>query len=597
MDVKCQNRQRLYTIEDLENLLEYVPYEIWLKDKEGRHVYINQKGANKLGLKKEDIIGKTDMEIRSKEFWEKCKLTDDQVIQEKKALFYEDEFDMNKDNCYRVYKFPIKDSEDNVKLTGGLANEVIYSKYINKELEDLSNESQKLEDKNIEYIQSISRILSNLNNMIKSTNIDLFFIDESKERLNLYISCDKKNIFLKNSSININYKEFSELYDSKLKIDINNKLNYEFRKIYDPQVETNENSIFKVIPLKIDGRLIGVMYIYYENKDECIDTKDECIDTYDEFIYDVLHRISNFFINIELKNELKEKLYKSQERAKNLEHEIDILEEAIESEMVKVNFLENMSHEFKTPINIILMISKLLLSSIENNDFNLDREKIINYLKILKQNGYRILRLVNNILDSTKFDNKHDTLEMHNYNIISVVEDIVLSAADYIKNTERSIVFDTEEEEVILACRPSYIEKIMLNLISNSLKFINDNGQIEVDIKVKQEEEKLYIHLKNDGPSISKKDAQLIFNKFVQIENHTRRQNEGSGIGLYLVKCLVEAHGGKIWLNTEVESGVEFIFYLPIKKIDNEDDIKIYSIEEHSIMDKCNIEFSDVYSL
>ena len=192
MDIKYQNRERLYTIEDLENLLEYVPYEIWLKDKEGRHVYINQKGANKLGLKKEDIIGKTDMEIRSKEFWEKCKLTDDQVIQEKKALFYEDEFDMNKDNCYRVYKFPIKDSEDNVKLTGGLANEVIYSKYINKELEDLSNESQKLEDKNIEYIQSISRILSNLNNMIKSTNIDLFFIDESKERLNLYISCDKK---------------------------------------------------------------------------------------------------------------------------------------------------------------------------------------------------------------------------------------------------------------------------------------------------------------------------------------------------------------------------------------------------------------------
>ena len=71
MDVKCQNRQRLYTIEDLENLLEYVPYEIWLKDKDGRHVYINLKGANKLGLKKEDIIGKTDMEIRSKELWEK----------------------------------------------------------------------------------------------------------------------------------------------------------------------------------------------------------------------------------------------------------------------------------------------------------------------------------------------------------------------------------------------------------------------------------------------------------------------------------------------------------------------------------------------
>ena len=530
------------------------------------------------------------MEIRSKEFWEKCKLTDDQVIQEKKALFYEDEFDMNKDNCYRVYKFPIKDSEDNVKLTGGLANEVIYSKYINKELEDLFNEAQKSENENIEYIQSISRVLSNLNNMIKSTSIDLFCIDESKERLNLYTSCNKKNIFLKNSSINIDYKEFSELYDSKLKIDIDNKLNYEFKKIYDPQVEINENSIFKVIPLNIDDKLIGLIYIYYEDK-------DECIDTYDGFIHDILHRISNFFINIELKNELKEKLYKSQERAKNLENEIDILEEAIGLEIVKINFLENMSHEFRTPINIILMVSKLLLSSIENNDFNLDREKTINYLKILKHNGYRILRLVNNILDSTKFDNKCEQLEMHNYNIISVIEDIVLSAAEYIKNTERNIVFDTEEEEIILACRPSYIEKIMLNLISNSFKFTNDNGKIEIDIKVNKEEEKLYVHVKNDGPSIPKEDAQLIFNKFVQIENHIRRQNEGSGIGLYLVKCLVEAHGGKIWINAEVESGTEFIFYLPIKTIDNEDDIKIYYIEEHSIMDKCNIEFSDVYSL
>nr|WP_317331924.1 HAMP domain-containing sensor histidine kinase [uncultured Romboutsia sp.] len=495
---------------------------------------------------------------------------------------------MSKDNCYRVYKFPIKDSEDNVKLTGGMANEIIYSKYINKELEDLFNEVQKSE--NIEYTQSISRVLANLNNMIKSTSIDLFCINESKEKLDLCISCDKKNIFLKDSSINIDYREFSKLYDSKLKIDINNKLNYEFRKIYNNQVEINGNSVFKIIPLKIDGKLIGVIYIYYENK-------DECIDTYDGFIYDVLHRIGNFFNNIELKNELKEKLYISQEKAKHLEHEIDILEEAIESEMVKVNFLENMSHEFRTPINIILMISKLLLSSAENNDFNLDREKTINYLKSLKQNGYRILRLVNNILDSTEFDNKYKQLEMHNYNIISVIEDIVLSAADYIKNTERNIVFDTEEEEVILACRPSYIEKIMLNLISNSFKFTNDNGQIEIDIKVNQEEKKLYVHVKNGRPSIQKEDAQLIFNKFAQIENHIRRQNEGSGIGLYLVKCLVEAHGGKVWLNTEVESGAEFIFYLPIKTIDNEDDIKIYSIEEHSIMDKCSIEFSDVYSL
>ena len=589
MDVKCQNRQRLYTIEDLENLLEYVPYEIWLKDKDGRHVYINQKGANKLGLKKEDIIGKTDMEIRSKEFWEKCKLTDDQVIQEKKALFYEDEFDMNKDNCYRVYKFPIKDSEDNVKLTGGLANEVIYSKYINKELEDLFSEAQKSENENIEHIQSISRVLSNLNNMIKSTSIDLFCIDESKERLNLYISCDKKNIFLKNSSINIDYKEFSKLYDNKLKIDINNKLNYEFRKIYDPQVEINENSIFKVIPLKIDGRLIGVIYIYYENK-------DECVDTYDWFIYDVLHRISNFFTNIELKNELKEKLYKSQERAKNLEHEIDILEEAIESEMVKVNFLENMSHEFKTPINIILMISKLLLSSIENNDFNLDREKIINYLKILKQNGYRILRLVNNIVDSTRIGTGVLKAEFGNYEIVSIIEDIVISTVPFAQSKNINIVFDTYIEELEIRCDPESIERVILNLLSNAIKFTNNDGNISVIVEA--DDKYVFIRVKDDGIGISKDIREDIFNRFVQEDKSLNRKNEGSGIGLALVKSLVELHDGEVYLE-DVSEGSEFVVKLPNIKINEEvnNHNRVMDVESKPLVQKINIEFSDIYSI
>ena len=588
MCIKYQDKERLYTIEDLESLLEYLPYEIWLKDKDNRHVYINKMGADKLGLKKEDIIGKTDRQIRSEEFWEPCDSTDKKVIQEKKPLFYEDEFDTEKNSCYKVYKFPIKDSRDDVKLTGGMANEVTHSKYIYKELENLFNEVQKCENKNIEYIKSISKVLTNLNQMIKSTSIDLFFVDESKEKLNLYISCDNENTFSKDSSIDIDYDEFLKLYSKKLKIDINDKLNYKFKEIYNNKVKINDNAVLKIIPLNIEGNLIGIMYIYYENKDECVESNDS-------FIHEVLHRINNFFRNVKLQDELQEKLYKSQEKAKNLENEIQVLEESIESEMVKVNFLENMSHEFRTPINILLMISKLLLSSIEDGDFNLDRTKTINYLKTLKQNSYRILRLVNNILDSSNFDNNYKKLEMSNYNIINVIEDIVLYSAHYIKGSNKSIIFDTEEEEVILSCNPKFIEKIMLNLISNSLKFTDDDGKIEIDIKVNKEEELLYVHVKNDGQSIAKEDAQLIFNKFVQIENHTRRQNEGSGTGLYLTKCLVEVHGGKIWANTEVESGAEFIFYIPIKKIDSEEEIKIYSIEEHSMMDKCNIEFSDVY--
>ena len=590
--MNTKEKEKLYSIEDLEKLLENIPYEIWLKDKDGKHVYINKKGADTLGLKKEDIIGKTDTELRSEGLGKICSETDEQVIREKKPLFYEDEFEENNGGCYRVYKFPIKDSADNVKLTGGIANEVTYSKHINKELKDLDNlfnHFQKSENENIDYRHAICRVLKNLNKMVKSTNIDLFYIDKEKERLDLYISCDKQSIFLKESSINIDYEKFSELYNNKLKIGIDDKLNYEFRKIYNSQVKMDDNSLFKIVPLKMDNELIGLMYIYYEDE-------EKCIDTYDGFIYDILHRIGNFITNIGLKNELKEKLYKSQEKANNLENEINKLEDVIESEMIKINFLENMSHEFRTPINVILMISKLLLSSIENDDFNLDKEKKINYLRTLRQNSYRILRLSTNILDSTKFANDREPLEVNNYNIINIIEDIVLYSADYIKDKcNKTIIFDTEEEEVILSCNPYSIERIMLNLISNSLKFTDDDGIIEIDIKVNKEEERLYVHIKNNGEIISKEDKELIFSKFIQVENHIRRQNEGSGIGLYLVKCLVELHEGEIWVNSEVECGTEFVFYIPIKTINSEEDIKIYSIEQHSIIEKCNIEFSDIY--
>ena len=80
----------------------------------------------------------------------------------------------------------------------------------------------------------------------------------------------------------------------------------------------------------------------------------------------------------------------------------------------------------------------------------------------------------------------------------------------------------------------------------------------------------------------------------MQVENHLRRSSEGSGMGLYLVKRLVEMHDGEIWLNTTVESGAEFIFYIPIKMIDNEE-IEVHKIDYQSKIDKCNIEFSDVY--
>lgn len=588
MDKKSKDNQRLYTIEDLECILEHIPYEVWIKDKEGKHVYINKRGANKIGLDKEDIIGKSDKEIRPKEFCVKCDETDKIALEEKRELFYEHEYYSDKDEFYRVYKFPIKDKDENVKFISGFSNEYSYSKKINEELENLFiSNMEELED--IEYTKAISRILKNLYSMIKCTNINLFLVDKNGDSLKNYLSCNENDIFYENTNINIDYKKFSKLYKDKLDINVDNSLNYEFKENYIEKYKLYPGSKLKIFPLKFKEELIGLMYIYY--KDE-----RKYANAYDGFINDLCNQLSILIVNIEYKNKLRHRLIKFEERAKYLQNENEKLEEAIGVEMIKVDFLENMSHEFRTPINIILMTAKLLISSMEDNEINLDKEKTIKYLKTLRQNGYRILRLVNNILDTTKIDSKYEKLQLTNHNIINIIEDIVLSTADYIKDINKSIIFDTEEEELILACNPDAIEKIILNLISNSLKFTNEDGEIHIDIKVNHNENKLFVHLKNNGPTISKEDSKKIFDRFVQVDNHLRRSSEGSGIGLYLVKRLIEMHDGEIWLNTDVDCGVEFIFYIPIKTINNED-VVVHSIDDHSKIDKCNIEFSDVYSL
>ena len=580
MKDKKEIPDRGYSIEDLEAILDEIPYEIWLKDKDVKHVYINERARTALGLKKEEIIGKTELEIRPETYWQKCVETDKQVKEEKKVVFYEDEFDINKKECYRVYKFPILDGEDNIKLTGVFGKETSYTKNVDNELTELFSNATTSERK--EHIKSLSKVLDNISDICNSSSIDLFLVDENEENISLYVSSNK-SAFLENSTIKIDYKKLSKEYNSKLQVTIDDKLNYEFKQNYNSKVNINDNSKVKILPLITpNDKLLGVLYIYHEDI-------YNCDDTYDVFIQGALIRISNFLNTIDFRDQLFEKVFKIEEQKKNLE-------EAITSEVMKVNFLQNMSHEFRTPINVILMISKLLLSYLEEN-IDLDKEKVINYVKNLRQNVYRILRLVNNILETSNIEEKYSSMDMDNYNIVSIVEETILCVAKYIEHTNKSITFDTEEEEIVLACKPNDIEKIILNLISNSLKFTEDNGNIEVDIKVNTEEEKVFVHIKNDGPSISKENAEYIFNRFSQIDENITRENEGSGIGLYLVKYLVEKHNGEIWLNTEVDRGVEFIFYIPIKTTNKKGNIKIHFVEEHSMIDKCRIEFSDVYCI
>ncbi len=281
-----------------------------------------------------------------------------------------------------------------------------------------------------------------------------------------------------------------------------------------------------------------------------------------------------------------------------LEKEKNELEKTIEIESLKTDFFANMSHEFKTPLNIILTTVQVLYDKLIVQDNNIDNLQMIKkYLKGIKQNSYRLLKIVNNIMDITKIDSGIYNLELGNYNIISIVEDIVISLSGYLKENKRNIIFDTMEEEVILACDPMKIERIMLNLLSNALKYTNENGNIDVIIDIDKGSNEVIINVKNDGDRISEDDKERIFERFTQSQNLFTRKAEGTGIGLFLVKLLVEQHGGRIYVDTSEEIGTKFVFTLPITLVEEKKENYTYTKQIVSKVEKYDIEFSDIYSI
>lgn len=278
---------------------------------------------------------------------------------------------------------------------------------------------------------------------------------------------------------------------------------------------------------------------------------------------------------------------------KNMEDQQKKLEEKIHLESIKNEFFANISHEFKTPINIILGTTQLTKKNIENN--NLIIENLNKYSDTIKQNSYRLLRLVNNLIDISKVDIGYYNLQPSNHNIISIIEDITLSVADYIEGKDINLIFDTDSEEIITSCDPDKIERVILNLLSNAIKYTPENGTIKVNIT--SNDESITVSVKDSGVGIPSDKLDIIFDRFGQANNLLKRRCEGSGIGLSLVKAIVEMHGGTIQVHSTVGKGSEFVFNIPIKLLENNDEYEYHYDSKDFQIEKCHIEFSDIYSL
>ena len=272
-----------------------------------------------------------------------------------------------------------------------------------------------------------------------------------------------------------------------------------------------------------------------------------------------------------------------------------LLEEAKLFDGIKNDFFSNLSHELRTPLNVIMSTLQLLESIMKNNNKNETGNNMKKYMGIMKQNCFRQLRLINNLIDITKIDSGFFEVKMQNYDIINIVENITLSVSEYIKTKSIELIFDTDAEEKIIACDPDNIERIMLNLLSNALKFTGEGGSINVTMYDKGDN--ILISVKDSGIGIPKEKVGIIFERFRQVDKSLTRGHEGSGIGLSLVKSLVEIHGGNISVQSDPGKGSEFIIQLPVKTLSENDKVIKEEIKQQSNVEKIHLEFSDIYNL
>ena len=272
------------------------------------------------------------------------------------------------------------------------------------------------------------------------------------------------------------------------------------------------------------------------------------------------------------------------------------LEEKIKLEAMKNDFFTNLSHEFKTPLNIILGTMQVMQQKVDNN-IAISNDDLLRYLKSIRQNSYRVLKLVNNLMDINKMDIGYYDIHLSNNNIVNIIEDICLSVAEYARNKDIELIFDTDCEEVIIACDPEAIERVMLNLLSNAIKYTTDgNGKILINIR--DDKEFIFVSVKDNGKGIPKDKLEVIFDRFEQANTNYKQKCEGSGIGLYLVQSIIKLHGGSISVESEEYEGSIFTFSMP-KNLKANDEKKNTSqiFEKNNFnIEKCKIEFSDIYN-
>jgi signal transduction histidine kinase len=239
-------------------------------------------------------------------------------------------------------------------------------------------------------------------------------------------------------------------------------------------------------------------------------------------------------------------------------HEIeDKSRQLEEASQHKSQFLANMSHELRTPLNAILGYTELMA----DGAYGEPSEKMLGILKRLEANGKHLLGLINDVLDLSKIEAGQLVLELSDYSVQDIAQ-TVRSTLEPLA-ADKKLAFKVEVAPQLPPGRGDgrRLTQVLINLVGNAIKF-TDAG--EVAIKAEANNGSFRVSVRDTGPGISAADQAKLFQEFQQADNAITRKKGGTGLGLAISKRIIEMHGGRIWVDSQLGQGSTFAFTLPV---------------------------------
>jgi len=288
-------------------------------------------------------------------------------------------------------------------------------------------------------------------------------------------------------------------------------------------------------------------------------------------------------------------IFKYQNKRIKVKHQIVLekLQQQKEMELnqYKLKLFTNLAHEFGTPLTLIFASAASLLNP------NKKPNETSALTKTIYQNSRRMQKLVQELLEFRKVDTGREKLELKPVEIIGVMNNIIEIFSHFAHENEIDLSFEPEVDELYCLLDSQKLDKIMLNLLSNSIKFTPEGGS--VTLKLKLIDKTIYIEVEDTGAGIAPNNVANIFDTYYQQTPNLRRNTKtfrGIGIGLAYTKSLVELHGGNISVTSKLKQGSKFIVAIPFQPVESNPDKTIHSsnlIERSNLLNSVSEKLMD----